>query len=167
MIATSTLPSRSAERGRDKDVEEQTRIIFGNHDSQNLAAQKNTNAAGGKAYFIPKVTPTLLRNAIDDAGPVRDVIIELEDENQDGEGMLSYRHVTKAGRDVYFLANSTDRKVEASIRVRGKKRLQLWNPHTGVISRQVMQNHRLGRECVSSFGVDLPPVTSVLLVSKR
>jgi alpha-L-fucosidase 2 len=49
-------------------------------------------------------------------------------------GMLSYLHKVKDGSHWYYFANSSNDKVEARVRLRGKMALQAWDPHSGTMS---------------------------------
>jgi hypothetical protein len=44
---------------------------------------------------------------------------------------VTYIHKVKDGKNIYFIANSTNEPIETSVILRGKKNLALWNPHTG------------------------------------
>ncbi len=121
-----------------------------------------TNAKGGKAYFIPSPQAATLKAVLDDALTVYDVAFEQEVATPNGN--LSYIHKVVDGREVYFVANSSDAAVDTFIRLRGKQDLACWDPHTGRISK-------CGTEVVSANGCDLtrvrlqlPPVRSVFLI---
>ena len=93
------------------------------------------NAAGGRAYFLPKAEPWVLRWALGQVLPVRDVNIQepipLLKKGPDYDGALTYIHKVKNGHDIYFFANSTDKPVDTKVVLRGRKALRIWNPHTG------------------------------------
>ena len=50
------------------------------------------------------------------------------------QGMLSYLHKVNEGRDIYYVANSTDERVDTVVTLRGKHALRRWNPLDGSIS---------------------------------
>ncbi len=91
-----------------------------------------TNAKGGKACFLPSPQPAALKAALDEMLGVYDVTFE-QDLNLPN-GNLSYLHKVVAGRDVYFVGNSSDAPVNTHVRLRGKKALECWDPHTGKIT---------------------------------
>jgi hypothetical protein len=169
VIATTQLPCKSAEFGHDRDVAETVRELFGERGTG--AYSKRANAAGGVAYFVPNVSGTGLAAALDDALPVADVaFLQAGPAVAADKGMLSYLHKVKDGRNIYYLANSTDARVETFITVRGRRTLQRWNPHDGSIAAAetsaVVVNHesctrvRLQLEPVrSEFFVETPPAS--------
>ena len=120
------------------------------------------NAKGGKAYFIRSPQAATLKSVLDDALNVYDVAFEQDVPVRNGN--LSYIHKVVEGRDVYFVGNSSDEAVDAFIRLRGKHRLERWDPHTGRISA-------CDAEAIAGNGVEvtrvrltLAPVRSVFLV---
>ena len=63
---------------------------------------KNTNAAGGTAYFIQTGFETKLQTVLDDALPTYDV--EIDQVPAISGGNLSYIHKVKDNQDIYFIA---------------------------------------------------------------
>ena len=64
------------------------------------------NAAGGRAYFIPRPDPTILQAVLKECDPVRDVNIQEAPlwpltRGQAYPGALTYLHKVKGGHDVY------------------------------------------------------------------
>jgi hypothetical protein len=45
--------------------------------------------------------------------------------------MLAYVHKVKGGRDIVFVANSSETAAETTISLRGAFALELWDPHAG------------------------------------
>lgn len=43
-------------------------------------------------------------------------------------------HKVLDGRDIYYLANLSDSVFDSTVALRGKKRLEIWDPHTGEIA---------------------------------
>jgi hypothetical protein len=180
VIATTQLPSLLAEFGHDGDVRQAIAAVFSSSVNDQDYARK-TNAAGGASYFVPslKENGLALTAALADAVPVADVRFgdsapRFEHLPQSGSrppkegkhvGMLSYIHKVKDGRDVYFLANSTDKGVDMDLVLRGRLRLQSWNPDDGCIadveSVEVVEN---GSPC-TRVRLKLGAVRSTFLVS--
>ena len=148
VIATTVLPKYSAEFGKDRDVQKIVGEIFGipEYGPMTAAIRAYTddfktyfayrNDAGGKSYFLPRPDPKMVNDVLNEALPVRDVRIRLEPTwpvkmNMKYDGAVTYIHKVKDGRDIYFIANSTNEPIETSVILRGKKNLALWNPHTG------------------------------------
>ncbi len=142
---------------------------------------KNAHVSGGAAYFVSAASGAALGAALDDALPVPDVRFaqagttvgataptQSAPGNTVGvaavRGMLSYLHKVKDGRNIYYLANSTDERVETFVTVRGKLTLQRWNPHDGSIAAAETSAVVENREPCTRVRLQLEPVRSVLFV---
>lgn len=152
---------------------------------------KETSAAnkqGGRTIFVPAVTRETLRTAIARLVPSPDVRIPLladmkapadslggplgvlRDHPLTPEmlGMFSYIHKQKEGRDIYLFANSTNRPVDTWVEVRGKHRLDRWDPYTGEIvpwpETETVTN--AAGEKYTRLHLTLDPVRSVFAVSR-
>ena len=79
-------------------------------------------------------------------------------------GNLSYIHKVVEGRDVYFMGNSSGDAVDTFIRLRGKHRLECWDPHTGRISACESEAIPGTAGEVTRVRLTLAPVRSVFLV---
>ena len=106
-------------------------------------------ADGGvlRAVFLPRPTDEAMRGAVDRLLPSPDVDL-IPDEgtvmptldvvprwDYPIEGMCQYVHKVKWGRDVYYLANSSNETAAFTAKLRGSfKTLEIWNPHTGEIT---------------------------------
>jgi len=169
VVATTCLPSKSAEIGHDKDVVEAVNQMFGaapRTPSPDKSFTKQTNAAGGAGYFVPALSG--LAAAIDDALPVPDVrFAEHGPAVDQRKGMLSYLHKVKDGRNVYFVANSTDNPVDTEMTVRGKMTLQRWNPYDGSIAPMEGTAIVEGGVSCTRLHIKLAPVDSVFLVESK
>ena len=150
VIATTRLPDKSAEFGKDAEVRQAVEHIFGPRAS---AADGKTpppaptagytvrvNRRGGRAYFLPKPSAAAIQAVLDDASEVYDV--QFETGLQLSGGNLSYIHKVIDLADVYFFANSSDTSVDSQVRIRGKRKFELWDPHTGEILRGRVYAHR-------------------------
>ena len=155
ILATGQLPVQSAEFGRDTEITALIGQIFGIDPTLPMPAKETSaaNKQGGRTIFVPAVTRETLRTAIARLVPSPDVRIPLladmkapadslggplgvlRDHPLTPEmlGMFSYIHKQKEGRDIYLFANSTNRPVDTWVEVRGKHRLDRWDPYTGEI----------------------------------
>ena len=164
VVATTRLPEGSAEFNQDALVRKAVSAMFPGHNTQPGADPakppylKHSNRKGGKSYFIPQPTAAALQAALDDALPVWDVKFD-EDLVVSG-GNLSYIHKVIDGRQVYFFANSSDVPVNTTVTLRGKLRLERWNPVTSHIEVQPVE----ARPGATRTKLDLDPATSIFLV---
>ena len=148
VIATTVLPKYAAEFGKDRDVQQIIGEVFGipEYAPMKAAIRAYTddfktyfayrNDVGGKSYFLPRPDPKMITDVLNEALPVRDVKIQLEPTwpvkmNMKYDGAVTYIHKVKDGKNIYFIANSTNGPIETSVLLSGKKNLALWNPHTG------------------------------------
>jgi hypothetical protein len=184
VIATSKLPSKSAEFGRDKEIQKMVADVFGlpvdDPPEADLQRAMNgrlvtfyyykRNSAGGQAYFLPRPEPWVLGWALGRVLPLRDVNIQepipLLKKGPDYDGALTYIHKVKDGRDIYFFANSTDRQVDSKVILRGRKDLRIWNPHTGDPAEAEYTHSEAQGQPVTTLRLALAPVTSVFYVQE-
>ena len=125
VIATTRLPEQSAEKGHDEDVRKAVATMFG------APGEVRRSARGGRACFFDRSSAGLLREFLDAALPDGDVVFE--DSPTVANGNLCYIHKRLGKREAYFFANSSDTKVECRVRLRGKWKLEEWDPHTGMV----------------------------------
>jgi hypothetical protein len=183
VIATSKLPTRSAEFKQDKQVQQIVGEVFGipAYGPMTAAIRAFTddfktffahpNEAGGKAYFLPRPEPKMVDAVLKEALPVRDVDVQMPwlwpvPMNRDYAGALTYIHKVKGGRDIYFFANSTDAAVDATVVLRGDKNLSLWNPHTGEKKQAEVTASETAGQPVTTTRLALQPLTSVFYVQE-
>ena len=165
VIATTRLPDRSAEFGRDAQVQQIVREMFGAGEvAAGAGFRKQTNDRGGRAYFAPVPTAAVLQAILADALSVPDVA--WEDNTQVTGGNLSYLHKVVEGCEVYFFANSSDTPVETHVRLRGQLRLERWDPHTGKIAPVEGVTSTAHDQPVTRISLSLAPVQSAFLVSQ-
>lgn len=133
VLATSRLPYRSAEFGRDAEVRRIISQIFGvdpaNRLEGDLAVRRNR--AGGRAMFLREPDERSLDAALDGLQILPDVDIEPDPTPPADGGVFSYIHKTRGPAEVYFFGNSSVEPVETAVAVRGRLRLESWDPHTG------------------------------------
>jgi hypothetical protein len=172
VIATTCLPERSAEFGRDEDVRRMAKEMFG---------------PGGKGVFVPKPDEKTLQQALDGLGFAWDVRIpnatdiprtyrkahdyggKLQcdpDAYEGGNRLFAYLHRSVPGAEVYFFSNSSGLAVSAGVELRGQLKLETWNPHTGAIQPLDSTSAQIHSQPVTKFRLSLPPLRSVFVVGK-
>jgi hypothetical protein len=183
VIGTSELPTQSAEFGRDREVRDIIEEIFGMPGENQMTAEArivpdevkdffvHKNAAGGRAYFIPRPDYRILQMALRESDPVRDVDIRTDPTwplygGQSYRGALTYLHKVRGGRDVYFFANTTEQPVDVRVTLRGDKNLAIWNPHTGDRSAAESEKSVMSGQAVTTVHLVLPPVRSAFFVQE-
>ena len=131
----------------------------------NASYSKRTNAAGGAAYFVPKIGGEGLTSALNDACPVADASFSEKGPSVEAEkGMLSYLHKVKDGRQVYFVANSADQRVDMDLTVRGHVSLQRWDPLDGSVAAAETSDRMVGGQPCTRVHLLLEPVKAVFFV---
>ena len=172
VIATSSLPSRSAEFGRDREVQEIISLIFGNEVNKIIPENKvyKSNKNKGQFAFIPHPSGESLNEVLLQMELPGDVQFEESLLPGNGIGYLNYIHKQKEGKDLYFFSNTTENQLSTTINLRGKlKQLELWNPHTGSIEKALgtKQNKQPDGSFTTSLDIDLPAVSSIFVVGIR
>ena len=182
VVATSGLPTKAAEFGRDGEIRDMVGEVFGLQagDPPSADLQRAMNGrlvsfvytkrgtAGGQSYYVPKPEPWVLEWVLARVLPVRDVKIDgpipLLKQGPDYSGALTYIHKLKHGRDVYFFANSTDEAVETTVTLRGRKVLTVWDPHTGESRPAESSSGDEHGQVTTAFRLVLPPAGSLFYV---
>jgi hypothetical protein len=182
VIATHLLPTKSAEFGKDKEIQQMVADVFGlpvdDPPTADLQRAMNgrlisfywvkRNAAGGQAYFLPQPEPWVLEWAVDRVLPVRDVNIQQPmpflKKAPAYDGALTYLHKVKNGQDIYFFANSTDNPVDTKVVLRGRKDLKIWDPQTGEPRPADLTNGDASGQPVTTVHLVMPPVTALFYV---
>ena len=160
VIALASLPSHSAEFGRDAEVQSLIAAIFGTAAPD--AEATATNDRGGKFVFVPRTTVQSMADALAQTGCEADVIIP--DAQPDEAGFINYTHKQRDGRDFYFVTNTTARPFAGEISLRGEfGTVELWNPHTGETVSAEFRTDK-GRTLVS---VRIPAVRSLFIVTRK
>jgi len=165
VIGTSQLAEKSAEFGRDGDVQRAIARLFGQPPAKGSAPYRlKTSGKGGKTYFAEQPSIEALQAILDDALPVADVVFENTPRLRSGGGMLSYLHKVKDGANIYHFANSTNDRVDTWVRLRGKMTLQAWDPHTGTMT-PLEYSHLGGKpEGTTRVRLTLEPVKALFLI---
>ena len=159
VIATGQLPFKSAEFGHDRDVQRAISSMFEDENST-MAGQMTTrrNARGGRAIRLRSLSPESLRIALDSARHDFDVSFA-------PGGVLRYIHKTRNGRHVFFFANLDPKLAETTVFLRGRHRLETWDPHTGAISPVDSRFSPRNRTDWTEVRLRLPYLKSVFLIS--
>lgn len=168
LIATSVLPGKSAELGHDGEVQAIVRELFEPALKPGGLFSKRAQPSGGAAYFVPSPTgeSLALAAALQDAMPAADVgFADPPKMPEPDQGMLSYLHKESNGRQLYFFANSTDRRLTTTVSLRGKLTLEAWNPHDGGITSVKTTVVTSGDGEFTRATLDLQPVKSVFFVA--
>jgi hypothetical protein len=183
VVATHKLPSRSAEFQQDKEARRIVGEVFGIPFNEPMTAELRAmtddfktyfvhpNAAGGRAFFLPRPDPKMFTAVLNEALPVRDVDIQLPPMwpvkmGTSYDGALTYIHKVKDNRDIYFFANSADTAVDAKVVLRGKRNLALWNPQSGERLNAELGSSQTAGQSVTTVRLVLEPVTSVFFVQE-
>jgi hypothetical protein len=135
IISTTQLPYKSSEMGNDEQVVNLVNEIFNlspmNTDS--IEIQTNTNSNGGLAVYIPKPGKNNIQKVLDESMEP-DVSFYPNPVLASDFGKFNYIHKIKDGQHIYMFTNSSDEEIETEVLLKGKIKLQAWNPHSGIIS---------------------------------
>ena len=159
VIFTTRLPFRSAETGRDSEVERLVRSIFPEGEMEAGTIRENAN--GGKACYIPDPDGRKMREVLESTGLTFDVEYPVNP-------ALQYIHKVIDGRNVYFIANTGSGQVDTDVMLRGKLRLEEWDPHTGGIKGIDSESalHKDSDSEITKVKLNLKPYHSVFWVEK-
>ncbi len=168
IIATSQLPFKSTTIGEDQKVIELVQDIFG----INPLAQKELinniesgNAAGGKAIFLPNPSADELATALDQTKNLADVHFPDKPVLATEVGKFNYIHKIKDGKHIYFFTNSSDEEIETEVILRGKLKLENWNPHDGtLLALPKAERGMQGEQHFTQYQLKLKPVSSTFWV---
>ena len=169
IIAASLLPNRSAEFGKDHIVDSLIFEIFGINSSMAKPEQDITvsNSKGGKACFLHTLNKESLENAFRQMNLSADVMFESTVPDPD-TGYINYVHKQKDGKEIYFISNSTNHRLETKIKIRGTVVPELWDPHSGNTTKiQEYQSLTENKVGYTTFDLSLTPVSSVFIVGKK
>jgi len=213
IIATSNLPFAASECSEifddvnkaihtrsteDGEVEEIIKYIFGDSVTDNKIYRsyyKNTNEAGGIAYFFPSdkatvdgtyISASILAQAVRNLGLCPDVYID-KMPRREFPGIVNYHlpaflkfavgsrlarsssmnclHKKYAGCDIYYLTNTTSETYNGKILFRGKLSPEEWNPYNGKIRKLAFEIVRFRGEIYTLMDAVIEPSSSVFVVS--
>lgn len=152
VIFTSQLPTRSAEIGQDARIGELMAELLP------AATRYNENVNGGTVHFLARLTPEALADALRSEQPY-DIAFE-------SGKPLRYIHKERDGKAVFYLANVAPAAYNGEVTLRGKMRLEAWNPHTGESAPVSVAYGKQGKETVTRLTLGLPGRSSIFLVEK-
>jgi hypothetical protein len=152
VIATGTLPSKSAEFGHDPDVVDAISTMFG------CPNQIESNAKGGMAVFLEAPTATTLRQTLDSMLAVYDVTFA------PGK-TLRYIHKARNNRHIYLFAHLGKAPIRTEVSLRGALQPEFWDPHTGEISK-ASYRHDVATG-VTKVKIDLKPKQSLFVIAQE
>ncbi len=174
IIATYKLPTKAVEKGKDNEVKEAIKYIFG-ADIYFTTAKgniyKRTNTKNGQAYFICSYdygtndyfkNIDLLELAVNEAIKVRDVAFENIDSYK---SIVTYIHRKTETEDIYFIANTGSDNYSGSVILKGTHHPVILDPHTGEITVPEYKNHKLYGENVTSVKIDIEALSSKIIYS--
>ncbi|PQJ76586.1 glycosyl hydrolase [Polaribacter glomeratus] len=165
VIATTLLPSKSSEIGKDEQVVALINDLFGKEASKN--GQVQTNKKGGKAVFLANPSKEILEKTIENFHPNPSVYFENNPIIKSELGLFSYLHKVKEGKNNYYFANSSDQEINTTVFLRGKVQLENWNPKNGEVSnlrKGIYQ--KIKGEMYTKYQLNLSPVSSTFWVEK-
>ena len=192
VMATSALPTRSAEFDRDEELRQAVEAVFGSVEERS-SGEVRRNRAGGEALFVANPSPTTLRRALDVLHVAPDVqtsdttehyrVAEASDftarmSSSGSErvtnapdlkavgGSFCALHKQKGGRDIYLFTNSSNDTISTGVELRGKLALQLWNPYTGAMQQVPTAWRKRHGVCYTCFDLELLPVKGVFVVGR-
>jgi hypothetical protein len=171
VIATTLLPSKSAEFGMDQKVIDLVKSLFGIDPRKPMPRgiqDIKSNAQGGKITFIPDPDAGVLSAVLSKINIIPDISFENNPQPSSGKGMLSYIHKTRDGKDIYYFANSSDDEVNTMVEARGNFRPEYRDPLNGnlTISKKVEYIEKAG-QVYTRFPLKLGPVYSIFVIGNR
>jgi hypothetical protein len=164
VIATTLLPSKSSEIGKDKQVVLLINELFGEKAEK---GQIHTNKKGGKSVFLENPSKEILQKTINNFHPSPSIIFENNPTITSKIGLFSYLHKIKNNKNYYYFANSSDQEIDTEIYVRGKISLEEWNPKNGQIGTiRRLKYQKINGITYTKYRLKLLPVSSSFLVEK-
>ena len=82
-----------------------------------------------------------------------------------GKGVFNYIHKQKNGKEIYFFSNSTDDTFTTPVELRGRWKLQEWDPYTGAIRDLTTPSYvqRHGTD-YTRFDLHMPAVHATFII---
>lgn len=170
VIATTLLPSQSAEFGKDAEIRSMIKNMFDIDPTDSLATVKTVtkaNEKGGKLAFIPEPDENSLSVAIKEMEIDADIYFEsirnLTPENTE----VSYIHKIKNNKNFWYIVNSSETPIKTFIELRGKLNPEFWFPESGkMVAVTNATFEKRGDQVYTRFLLELPEVKSVFVVEK-
>ena len=159
VIFTTQLPVKSTEPNADAQVVALMDKLL--PEKLRSSGEPHTNPAGGRVVFLAKPGADALRNALARPSETFDV------EFPEGIVPMRYIHKERAGKDIYYFANLNGKAFDSAVALRGKKRYEIWNPHTGDVTALQPEYAKKGKDRVSLVRLRVEPSQSVFLVETK
>ena len=118
LIATSMLPSKSAEFGHDEEIVAIVKEMFGLDPTLPMPSDPTAikkNSKGGQLVFIPKPDAAKLSASLDQMGITADLVFESLPKIKDDKTEITYIHKIRENKNIYYIANSSDASAETII----------------------------------------------------
>ncbi len=168
IIATTMLPFKAATMGDDEKVIALVKEIFSVdpiHQGDLTETVLSENAAGGKAVFIPQPDVAKLKAVLDKNSAAADVVFADNPVLKTDMGKFNYIHKIKDDKHIYFFTNSSDEAISTDVLLRGRLKPEVWNPHTGLIKKEVVcELEEIGGQVFTRFQLQLEAVKSVFVI---
>ena len=138
VISTSKLPYKSSELNQDKEVIKIIKAMFGKNPlhidttSTDIIERKKN----GNAIFIPKPNQENISTILSKYH-TPDIKFVNNPQLSSNFGKFSYIHKVKNGKNIFYFANSNDESINTEVLIKGKLKLQKWNPHNGEIDKNI------------------------------
>jgi hypothetical protein len=187
ILFTGQLPLKAVEFGQDAKVKALVKELLG-VDSQQREKISVSNAAGGQIVYLPLANQNDLTSVIDQLLPDPDVritpvqalthqdlgnlVIGVDIVDRGGNlpdqylGELSYVHKVKDNKDIYYFINSSNHEISTTVKIAGKKKLEQWNPHNGMISEWETKTINENGMKYTVINLKLEPVSALAAVGK-
>jgi hypothetical protein len=160
IIAVGRLPSKASEAGRGQQVRNLVAELF-----NDAYPYERTNSSGGKSWHIDTLEEKRLHECIREAVGQADIQLGLVPEL--AGGTLSYIHKIKDGRDIYFIANSSDTAIRTDVIIRNQTHMEIWDPHTGLKSAPEFGPVNEGGMTGIMAKLNIEPVKSLFIVCEK
>lgn len=166
VISTTSLPTKSSEKGQDQKVVDLIQEIFALNPllQDTTQIQSSSNKNGGQAVFIPNPNQQNLSQVLDKHLPA-DVRFSPNPDLSTDFGKVNYIHKVKEDKNIYYFTNSSDETIETEVILKGKLKLENWNPHTGITTDLKSLSHfEEGGVIFTKGKLKLRPVSSTFWI---
>lgn len=161
VIATTKLPDKSAEIGKDGEVKKIIDYLFP-HADENITVNKGKD--GGISVFVKDSSTDNLEKALNAVEDKKDVIFEPLENDKHNMGCFTYVHKVMDGKNLFYFANSTNEKIDTDVLVRGKFKLESWDAYNGEIDKISTTVIKKDGIYYTKFRLQLEKVKSILIV---
>jgi hypothetical protein len=170
VIAAASLPTRSAEFGRDEEIKGIITEIMGDQTEKVSPSTTliRTNEKGGMFGFLPEASKETLTELLNRMNVLPDLSFDESQLSPAGLGYFNYLHKQKEGRDIYFITNTTDKDQSTTLQIRGDfRKMEYWNPYSGAIETIAGTKINRGTEVYTETSIALPAVSSLFIVGYK